>query len=652
MTHKTSDRDFLSSRLADCLETLREGVQIIGFDWRYLYVNQAVCRHGRRSRDELLGRTMMEVYPGVEQTEMYAVLRACMADRRPRELENDFTYSDGSKAHFQLRVEPCPEGLFVLSLDTTERERLQLQLRWAQKMDAVGRLASGIAHDFNNVLSAVLGLSSFALRTVGDQHPAAQDLRDVADTVERGSGLARQLLAFANADIIAARPVDVNDAVRQFHRVLERLVRDRIRITLRLAEEAWRTVIDPGALDQVLLNLVLNARDALPEGGHITIETAAVAFTEQAPLSEVAAGAIPAGEYVTVAVSDDGIGMTAEVRERMFDPFFTTKPPDQGTGLGLATCYGIVRGAGGHIAVFSEPGQGTTVRIYLPRSTGVLPFVRRPRPEAPSGGTETVLIVDDSEIVRAVSARALREAGYHTEIAEGPAEALAIAALSPRIDLLVSELRFPNGSGRDLASDLARIHPEANVLYVSGHSELAMGHRGGLPPGTSFLAKPFSPSALAHKVRDVLDTCTAKLQATGSDDAVPFQEDARAVLVAEGDEISRRMIRRQVLELGYRVVVADDREDIVRRAVETRPAVLVIDMQAPHIDGPAVLRRLALTGVDAGIVVTTSGDAGSGDVIAALRAGAVDCLQKPWTDEELRGALERAAAVFEAAHTA
>lgn len=651
MTDDADPRDFLASRLANCLETLREGVQIIGFDWRYLYVNQAVCGHARRSRAELLGRTMMEVYPGIEQTEMYAVLRACMADRRPRELDNDFTYPDASKAHFHLRVEPCPEGIIVLSLDTTEREQLQLQLRWAQKMDAIGRLASGIAHDFNNVLSAILGLSSFALKSVGSHHPAARDLKDVLDAVERGSGLARQLLAFASSEPIAACAVDVNTAVQQLHRVLGRLIRDGVQIVLRLSDDVWPTVIDPGALDQVVLNLVLNARDALPEGGHITIESASVTFSEEAPVSgPAAAGSIPPGDYVMLAVSDDGIGMTPDVRERMFDPFFTTKPRGQGTGLGLATCYGIVRGAGGHIAVFSEPGQGTTVRIYLPRSSGVLPFVRRSPAERPLGGTETVLIVEDNAAVRAVAARALRESGYQVEVAAGPPDALAVAAGSARIDLLVSELWFPNGSGRDLALAVRRSHPAASVLYVSGHSEAATGNRGGLPPRTSLLLKPFSPSVLARKVRAVLDARSADMKATGSDDAAPAPIQ-HAVLVADSDEISRRMIRTQVRELGYTVLVANDHEDIVRQAVEARPAVLVLDIQSRDIDGQSVLRRLSLTGVDAGVVVTTSGDTGAEDVIAALRSGAVDCLQKPWTRDELRAAIERAAAVFEATQT-
>jgi two-component system cell cycle sensor histidine kinase/response regulator CckA len=495
----------LAGRLVAALDSIREGVQIIDFDWRYVFVNEALCRHDRHSRHELLGRTMMDIYPGIAATDVFRVLDHCMTKREPREFENDVTYPDGSTASFELRIQPSPEGIFVLSLETTDRKRLEAQLRQAQKMDAVGKLAGGVAHDFNNLLTGITSFTHFALHTLPETHRAADDLREVLEAADRAAALTRQLLAFARRQTIDPKVIDVNGLVSSIEKLLRRLLGEDIDIVTRPAADLWPTLIDPGAFEQVLVNLAVNARDAMPDGGRLTIETSNVHVDEGHRLRR--GGVIPAGEYMVLAVSDDGIGMDASVQEKIFEPFFTTKGVGKGTGLGLATCYGIVRQAGGHIWVYSEPGQGSTFKIYLPRSDGEV------RPLAASAvdrdvlGHETVIIVEDDARVRQVALRSLSPLGYVLLIATNAEEAMAVCERhAGAVDLLLTDIVMPGANGRELATRLSARYPKMRTLYISGYTEAAILHRGVLTPGTQMLAKPFSPHVLADRVREVLDS--------------------------------------------------------------------------------------------------------------------------------------------------
>lgn len=295
MNESKTDDPRLSSVLPMTLDAISDGVQIIGFDWRYLYVNEAACRHGKRSREALLGRAMPEVYAGIDETPMFRVLQSCMQNRIARQLDNDFAYPDGTRATFQLLVEPCPQGLFVLSIDVTEHRRLQSQLQQAQKMDAVGRLAGGVAHDFNNLLTAMQGFTVFALEAVGATHVAAPDLREVLSSIDRASELNKQLLAFSRHQPVSPRVVDVNVMARSVDKLLRRLLGEDIAILTKLVHDPWRTLIDPGAFEQVLVNMAINARDAMPNGGQLTIETLNVSVDEPQALAR---GRVMApGEY-------------------------------------------------------------------------------------------------------------------------------------------------------------------------------------------------------------------------------------------------------------------------------------------------------------------------------------------------------------------
>ncbi len=496
------EAEVLAGGLPATLDALQEGIQVIDRDWRYVYVNDAVCRHGKRAREELLGHRMMAVYPGIDQTEMFRALRVSMDERRPLEMTNEFVYPDGSKGWFDLRIRPCAEGVCVLSVDVTEQRRLEARLRESQRLDAIGRLAGGVAHDFNNVLTAIKGFTYLALERVGQEHPARPDLDEVMRATDRAAGLTRQLLAFARRQPVRPVAIDVSSVVLSVEKLLRRLLRENIDIATRTAPALWRTLIDPTAFEQVLVNLAVNARDAMPRGGKLTIET------QNARLDETQAqghgGVIPPGEYVLMVVSDDGVGMAPEVQERIFEPFFTTKEVGQGTGLGLATCYGIVRQAGGHIWVYSEPGHGSTFKVFLPRTLAETQPVAPPPPLRAAQGHETILLVEDEPQVREVAARVLGGFGYRVVAAES-AEAAMRRFDENRVDLLVTDLVMPGTDGRELARTLTEKNPKLRTLFISGYTEAAMLHRGALAPGSRLLDKPFSPAMLASRVRAVLD---------------------------------------------------------------------------------------------------------------------------------------------------
>ncbi len=490
------------SRLRGALDSIGEGFQIIGFDWRYLYVNTAVARHGRRPADELLGRTMMECYPGIDQTEMFRALARCMSERVPSSLENEFTYPDGKKAWFELRIQPCPEGICVFSVDVTERKRLESQLRQAQKMEGIGRLAGGVAHDFNNLLSVILSYSSLALRDLKPTDGARADIEEIEKAGQRAAELTRQLLAFSRPHASDQRIVSVNRVVADMHKLIQRLVGEDVTVRLALGTETGKVKMDPTHLEQVVMNLVVNARDAMPKGGVLTLETTNLHLDEGFARTHLG---VTAGPHVMLAVSDTGIGMDRATQERIFEPFFTTK--EKGTGLGLSTVFGIVKQAEGHIWVYSEPGQGTTFKVYLPRTDGEeMGATRRAAPRPMPQGTETILLCEDDEQVRGLAVDILRKHGYTVLDAHDAGHALDIARRhAEKIHLLLTDVVMPGMSGRKLADAVIRLRSGAKVLFMSGYTDDAMANHGVLEPGMTLLEKPITPEALLGKVRAVLD---------------------------------------------------------------------------------------------------------------------------------------------------
>src|SRR6266568_2328054 len=393
--------------------------------------------------------------------------------------------------------------------DITDLKRLEDQLRQARKMEAVGRLAGGVAHDFNNLLTAILGSVELLLRELEPASPLRQDAAEIKKAGERAAALTRQLLAYSRRQVLNPEVLDLNRVVADMDRMLRRLIGEDVDLVTRPAPDLGAVRADRGQIEQVLVNLVLNARDAMPQGGKLTIETANVELDPG--YVETHEGA-RAGAYALLAVSDTGSGMDAETTAHLFEPFFTTKEVGKGTGLGLATVYGIVKQSEGYITAYSEPGHGTTFKIYLPRAAA--PGAASPPPPAPPApqckatarGSETILVVEDEEAVRSLSRRALEASGYTVlAAADGPDAVRLLERYGGPIHLVLTDVIMPGMNGRELAQRLVQRRPGLRVLYMSGYPGDAIVHRGALEPGTAFLQKPFMPEDLARKVREVLD---------------------------------------------------------------------------------------------------------------------------------------------------
>jgi two-component system, cell cycle sensor histidine kinase and response regulator CckA len=389
-----------------------------------------------------------------------------------------------------------------IALDVTERHLLEEQNRQSQKVEAIGQLAGGIAHDFNNLLTAIQGYAELLTTDLGAESPHQQDLREIRLAADRAASLTRQLLAFSRRQILDPRVIDLRDSLRGLESMLKRLIGEHITVTLRTVGEVACVKADPGQIEQVILNLALNARDAMPEGGSLLIELTNVELDEAYARRHVS---VKPGHYVMLAVSDTGIGMDSATQARVFEPFFTTKPEGRGTGLGLSTVYGIVKQSGGNVWVYSEPGQGATFKIYLPRVEEVVDLASETVAPDVLTGTETVLVVEDEPGVRDLVRKVLERHGYQVLLAASPREALETAQHHDGpIHLLTTDVVLPEMSGRALAQQAAASRPDMRVLYMSGYTDNAIVHHGVLKPDTPFLQKPFTPQALTKKVREVL----------------------------------------------------------------------------------------------------------------------------------------------------
>jgi two-component system, cell cycle sensor histidine kinase and response regulator CckA len=427
-------------------------------------------------------------------------------------LEFRVVWPDGSvhwlymRAHTSLGADRRPERVFGATIDITDRKTLEAELRQAQKLEAVGQLAGGVAHDFNNVLTAVIGYSDLLMVEAPPGSPLHEGLAEIRKAGHRASQITRQLLAFSRKQILQPRVLDVNAVIADLAAMLGRVVYEHVTIVTRLDPDVGRVRADPTQFEQVLVNLAVNARDAMPNGGTLTIETANVTIDE--PHGALRDGpAVTAGAYVVLSVSDTGSGMDAATKARLFEPFFTTKELGKGTGLGLATVYGIVSQSGGYISVQSEPGRGSTFKIYLLRVDELATPDEAPAlPAARGSQKETVLLVEDEPAVRQLAHRVLAGAGYQVLDAGNPQEALAVARDSTTpIDLLLSDVIMPGSGDLSLFEELARERSALRVLYMSGYADETMVQRGWLSNGAPYLQKPFTAHELTQKVRDVLD---------------------------------------------------------------------------------------------------------------------------------------------------
>ena len=389
--------------------------------------------------------------------------------------------------------------------DVTERRRLEEQYRQAQKMEAVGRLAAGVAHDFNNLLMAITGYSELLLARLGERDPLRRYVEEVKKAGDRAASLTRQLLTFSRQQVLELRVLDLNSVVANVDKMLRRVIGEDIELVAILGADLAPVKADPGQLEQVILNLAVNSRDAMPQGGKLTIETSSV---ELAEASSHRHGELSPGNYVVLAVSDSGCGMDSETQAHIFEPFFTTKEQGKGTGLGLAMVYGILKQSGGSVWVYSEVGQGTTFKVYLPQvNEKVTAQVPRPPQPVLTRGWETILLVEDEEPVRSLVRSVLEASGYAVLEARHGEDALVVSEQHKGpIQLLVTDVVMPEMSGPELAEHLAPFHREMKVLYMSGYTEGSIQHHGRLGLGTAYLPKPFTPETLVRKVREVLNT--------------------------------------------------------------------------------------------------------------------------------------------------
>ncbi len=496
------------ARYRSLVDNLSSGVAVYearrdGEDFVFVDFNRGAERIDNVPRERVLGRSVLEVFPGVKAFGLFDVFQRVWRTGRPEHFPAAIYQDNRIRGWRENYVYKLPTGEIVAVYDdVTALREAEARLRQAQKMEAVGRLAGGIAHDFNNLLTIIKGYCDLLQRPLPPDSPEAEPLRQILSAAGQAADLTSQLLAFSRQQVLRPRLMNLNDLLADMAGPLQRLLGDAVRLSLVRAPDLAPIRADPAQVRQAILDLAANARDAMPDGGALTVETANVdldeAYAEQHP------GAAP-GPHVMLAVSDTGTGMDEETRQRVFEPFFTTKPSGRGTGLGLPIVYGFVKQSGGHVHLTSAPGEGTTLRIYLPRAAPGAATPLPPPAEAAARGTETILLVEDDETVRALVVRVLREAGYTVLEATSPQDALGLARNpSTPFDLLVSDVLMPGMSGPDLVREVRAARPDAPVLYITGYADRLLGGPGRPDGGPNVLVKPFTPAALAAAVRHAL----------------------------------------------------------------------------------------------------------------------------------------------------
>jgi two-component system, cell cycle sensor histidine kinase and response regulator CckA len=495
-------------RFRALVENSSDALLVIDAEGRITYLSPSSERHLGWSPAQMVGQSIFDFLHSEDRELVGTRMAEILSDPGTNIVVHvRFHHADGSWRIMEgigvnRLSDPAVAGIVVNARDMTERRTLEEQLRQAQKLEAVGQLAGGVAHDFNNLLTAILGYCHLMLDDVGEADPLRPDLLEIQAAGERAAALTRQLLAFSRRQMLQPQVIDINSVVTQLGKLLRRLLSEDVELVTKLAPDLLTVTVDPASVEQILVNLAVNARDAMPTGGRLTIETANVDLDEAYAVTHLT---MTAGTYVMVAVSDSGAGMDAATRARVFEPFFTTKEQGKGSGLGLATVYGMVRQSGGYIWVYSEPAHGTVFKVYLP--------VTRAAAAAPPGadkaasprGWETVLLVEDEDAVRALAREVLRRHGYDVIEACHGVDALRVAERHPdTIHLLITDVVMPHMSGGELAQRLTAARPAIKTLFMSGYTNHAL-----LPadrtPGGEFIQKPFTPDSLARRVRRILD---------------------------------------------------------------------------------------------------------------------------------------------------
>ncbi|MGD0820443.1 MAG: PAS domain S-box protein [Desulfomonilia bacterium] len=503
-------------RYRTILDTMEEGYYEVDLKGSFTFVNDAGCRLLGYERDELVGMNYRNYHSPETARHMYEVYHPMFETGKTEFLmDYEVIRKDGSVRTHQANSTILrdhagrPKGFRVLARDITERKRaedekakLEAQLLQAQKMESVGRLAGGVAHDFNNMLSVILGYTELIKLRLEPDNPLLHDLMEIERAAGRSKDITAQLLAFSRKQIISPRPMNLNDLISSTQKTLARLIGEDIDLRFYPGEGLWSIRFDLSQMEQILVNLAVNARDAMPHGGKLTVETANILMNED--YCRVHLGSTP-GPYVLLAVSDNGSGMDKETLQNVFEPFFTTKEIGKGTGLGLATVYGIVQQNNGFINVYSEQGQGTTFKIYLPRSMDGVEVSEEILEQPVALGSGKILLVEDDDLMRKMTTDMLKTIGYSVLAVGSPLEALSICEeKDARFDLVITDVVMPGMSGRELRDKLGIIRPDIKVLFMSGYTSNVIVHHGVLEEGVHFIQKPFSLNDFARKIQEAM----------------------------------------------------------------------------------------------------------------------------------------------------
>jgi hypothetical protein len=500
-------------RYRTLVENVDIGVTLVDSEFNIIMTNTAQARLFGTIARSLTGEKCYDAFKARKTVCPHCPGRRAMSSGLPYEIDVQKVNYKGDLVNWRLRAFPtfstdgAVTGFIEVVDDVTVRKRLEEQLRQAGQLEAIGRLAGGVAHDFNNLLTAMLGYSQVLLERMSKNDPNRDKVAHISRAAERAAELTKKLLAFSRKQVLDVKVLDLNPVMADFEKMIRRLLGEDVELVTALAPSLGRVKADRGQIEQILMNLAVNARDAMPSGGKLTMETANVQldtnYVRVHPDVQI-------GAYVMIAVSDNGLGMDAETRSRIFDPFFTTKEKGKGTGLGLSTVYGIVKQHHGHISVYSEPDRGTTFKVYLPCVQDPIEEIRiAPKPQPQAHGVETILVVEDEEIVLKLACDTLEALGYSALCASHPEAALRLAnEHEGTIDLLLTDVVLPQMDGPSLFKRVADVRPGIKVLYVSGYAGDSIVHHGVLNPGVHFLPKPFTLDGLAAKVREALDDQT------------------------------------------------------------------------------------------------------------------------------------------------
>jgi len=509
--HKKSEEKLKASesKYRTLIENLPQKIFLKDANSVFVTCNKNYAKDLAISEEEIKGKNDYDFYPK-EQAEKYiAEDQLVIQSKQAKEFEEEYLINGEARWLDMIKTPVYDEnnsvsGILGIFWDVTERKNLEMQLYQSQKMEGIGRLASGIAHDFNNILTAIIGSAELATLSLEKSEPYYEDFSDILKSAFRASDLTRQLLAFSRKQKLQLKVITINMLVKGLHKMLLRIIEEAFDLNIFLTEDLWKIKVDPGQIEQVIVNLVVNARDAMIDGGHLTIETQNIVIDEN--YANMQSDIVP-GEYVMLSISDSGCGMTEDVKNQIFDPFFTTKIEGKGTGLGLSTVYGIVKQSNGHINVYSEVGEGTTFKIYFPRVIeDEDEIVVKENNDVAPEGNETILIVEDDETVRKLSCKILEQQGYEVLSADTAEKALSMCENTEcPVDLLITDVIMPNMNGVEMTELISKRWPDSKVLFMSGYTENTIFQNKVLSPGIPYLQKPFRLIELQLKVREVLD---------------------------------------------------------------------------------------------------------------------------------------------------